>query len=326
MSASTPAATPTRSASHGTPRAAARVPGREARRLHGVWTANRYLILRRLTQLGVLALFLTGPLAGVWIAKGTLAASLTFDVLPLTDPFVVLQSLVARHWPETTALTGVAIVIGFYLIFGGRTFCSFVCPVNPVTDLAAWLRRRLGVEKGFSMRRETRWLVAVAVLAAAAATGTIAFELINPVTLIYRAVLFGTLAGLSIVVAILVFDLVVARDGWCGHVCPVGTAYGLIGKATLLRVSARGRTRCDDCLDCFAVCPENHVIAPALRGRDGATPVILSGDCTACGRCVDVCPERVFTFTHRFDRRVDAALPPSPPVAGPDSPATLEKV
>ncbi|MFD2181937.1 quinol dehydrogenase ferredoxin subunit NapH [Rhodoplanes azumiensis] len=326
MSANTPAGAPSRPSSPGAARAAARVPGREARRLHGAWTANRYLVLRRLIQLGVLALFLSGPLAGLWIAKGTLAASLTLDVLPLTDPFVVAQSLVARHWPETTALTGVAIVIGFYLIFGGRTFCSFVCPVNPVTDLAAWLRRRLGIEKGWAMRRETRWLVALAVLAASAATSTVAFELINPVTLIYRAVLFGTLAGLLIVVAIFVFDLVVARDGWCGHVCPVGTAYGLIGKATLLRVSARGRARCDDCLDCFAVCPENQVIAPALRGRDDATPVILSGDCTACGRCVDVCPERVFTFTHRFDRRVDAALPPSPPVPDEPAPAALEKV
>ena len=36
--------------------------------------------------------------------------------------------------------------------------------------------------------------------------------------------------------------------------------------------------------------------------------MILSGDCTACGRCVDVCPERVFRFTHRFDRRLDRRL------------------
>ncbi|RAI44236.1 quinol dehydrogenase ferredoxin subunit NapH [Rhodoplanes roseus] len=304
----------------------ARIPGRDAWAQHGFFRAHKYLIVRRLTQLGVLALFLTGPLAGIWIAKGTLSASLTFDLLPLTDPFVLLQSLAARHWPETTALTGVAIVIGFYLVFGGRTFCSWACPVNPVTDLAAWLRRRLGVEKGFSMRREARWLVALAVLAASAATGTIAWELINPVTLIYRVALFGTLAGLAVVVAVFVFDLVVARGGWCGHVCPVGTAYALIGKATLLRVSARGRVRCDDCLDCFAVCPENHVIAPALRGRDGAGPVIASADCTVCGRCVDVCPERVFSLTHRFDTRVDAAVPPPPSAAGRPAPAALEKV
>ncbi|NVO17227.1 MAG: quinol dehydrogenase ferredoxin subunit NapH [Rhodoplanes sp.] len=304
----------------------ARIPGRAAWAEHGFWSAHRYLILRRLSQLGVLALFLAGPLLGVWIVKGTLAASLTLEVMPLTDPFVVAQTLVARHWPEMTTFTGLGIVVAFYLVFGGRSYCAWVCPINPVTDLAAWLRRRLGVEKGWAMRRETRWLVALAVLTAAAATGTVAFELINPITLLYRAALFGTFAGLVVVVAVFAFDLVVARDGWCGHLCPVGTAYGLIGKATLLRVSARGRERCDDCLDCFAVCPEPHVIAPALRARAGGGPVIMSGDCTVCGRCIDVCPERVFGLAHRFDTRVDAAAPsPARPAAGQSEPAALEK-
>jgi ferredoxin-type protein NapH len=304
---------------------ARRIPGRAAWAQHGFWRAHRLLVLRRLTQLGVLALFLSGPLAGVWIAKGTLSASLTLDVMPLTDPFVVLQSLAARHWPEATALTGLGIVVAFYLVFGGRTFCAWACPINPVTDLAAWLRRRIGIEKGWVMRRETRWLAAFAILAASAATGTIAFELINPVTLVYRAALFGGLAGLVVVAAVFAFDLVVARDGWCGHLCPVGATYGLIGKATLLRVAARGRARCDDCLDCFAVCPEPHVIAPALRGREGAGPVIVSGDCTVCGRCVDVCPERVFSLTHRFDTRVDAPPASAPRPAGRPAPAALER-
>jgi len=30
-----------------------------------------------------------------------------------------------------------------------------------------------------------------------------------------------------------------------------------------------------------------------------------------CGACADACPERVFRFTHRFDRRVDAPAPAS---------------
>lgn len=282
-----------------------RIPGQEAWRRHGWWTAHRYLVLRRAAQLSFLGLFLSGPLFGVWIAKGTLASSLTLGVLPLTDPFVFAQSLVARHWPETTALIGAAIVLVAYLALGGRTYCSWVCPVNPLADAAAWLRRRLGMDKGWVIKRETRWFVLAMVLIVSAVTGTIAWELINPITAIYRAALFGALFGLLPVLAIFLFDLLVARDGWCGHLCPVGAAYGLLGKATLLRVAARGRERCDDCLDCFAVCPENHVIAPALRGHGGASPVILSGDCTACARCIDVCPEGVFNLTHRFDGRVD---------------------
>ena len=146
---------------------------------------------------------------------------------------------------------------------------------------------------------------------AVALTGTIVFELINPITMVYRSVLFGLSWGLSLVIIIFLFDLFVARDGWCGHICPVGAFYGLLNSSALVRVSARGRSRCDECMDCYAVCPEMHVIAPALKAQGEATPIILNRDCTACGRCIDVCPERVFSFTHRFDQRLDEPSPPS---------------
>ena len=67
----------------------AKLPGREAVLAKGWRKAHRFLILRRCSQLGIMALFLLGPLAGVWIVKGNLAWSLTLGVLPLTDPFVL---------------------------------------------------------------------------------------------------------------------------------------------------------------------------------------------------------------------------------------------
>lgn len=295
---------------------ASRIPGKAAAARYGWWTAHRFLVLRRLAQFGFLAVFLTGPLFGIWIAKGTLASSRTFDVLPLTDPFILLQSLVARHVPEATALIGAAIVLGAYLLLGGRSYCSFVCPINPITDFAAWLRRRVGLDKGVAMRPATRWWVLGLVLAVSAATGTIAWELVNPITALWRAAVFGTGFGVVGALAIFVFDLFAVQHGWCGHICPVGAFYGLIGRATLLRVAAPGRARCDDCLECFAVCPEMHVIAPALRGeRFSLGPVIKSGDCTLCGRCIDVCHERVFRLAHRFDDRLDPVPSDAMPAA-----------
>lgn len=281
-------------------------PGREAWAERGYWAAHRWLIARRIVQLGFLLLFAAGPWLGVWIVKGTLASSLTLGVLPLTDPLVLLQSLVARHVPETSAIIGAVIVLVTYLALGGRLYCSWVCPINPVTDLAQWARRRLGIDKGVTLKRSTRYVVLAGVLLASALTGTIAFELINPITGLYRAVLFGVSAAIGAVVAIFLFDLFVAKHGWCGHICPVGAFYGLLNRSALLRISAAGRERCDDCMDCYAVCPEMHVISPALKGaKAGAGPIIMSPDCTACARCIDVCPEQVFRFTHRFDQRVD---------------------
>lgn len=297
--------------------------GAAAREQHGVWIANRWLILRRATQLGFFLLFASGPWLGIWIAKGTLASSMTLDVLPLSDPLIILQSLVARHMPETLALVGAAIVLVAYMLVGGRVYCSWVCPVNPVTDLAAWLRRRMDIGKGWALKPSQRYWFLASVLVASAVTGTIAFELVNPITTIYRNLLFGVSWGLSLLAMIFLFDLFVARNGWCGHLCPVGAFYGLLNANGLLRVTARGRERCDDCMDCYAVCPEMHVISPALKAKGNTSPIIANWDCTSCGRCIDVCPEKVFAFTHRFDHRIDRYEPPEEFSARP---LPLEKV
>lgn len=286
--------------------------GLEARRAKGWLRAHRYLLLRRASQIGFLALFLTGPWIGLWIVEGTLAGSLTLGVLPLTDPFVALQSLVAGHWPAATALLGAGIVLGAYALVGGRAYCAWVCPINPVADAAHWLHRRLGLTKGWSPRRQTRlWLMATA-LAVSALGGTIAWEIVNPITMLHRGLVFGIGAAWVLVALVFVFDLVVSRHGWCGHLCPVGAFYGLVGRASLLRVGAVDRAACNDCMDCYAVCPESHVIAPALKGGPGSSPVILAPDCTNCGRCIDVCAEDVFAFTHRFRDRGAGPAPAVP--------------
>ena len=74
-------------------------PGGEAVRVKGWLRAHRWLMLRRGAQTGFLAIFLLGPWLGWRLVDGTLASSRTLGVLPLTDPFVLLQSLAAGHRP-----------------------------------------------------------------------------------------------------------------------------------------------------------------------------------------------------------------------------------
>ena len=291
------------------------VAGREAIAKKGWLRAHRFLILRRISQAAFLGLFLLGPWFGIWWVKGNLSGSLTLGILPLTDPLIALQSILAGHWPELTALTGAAIVLAAYAVIGGRVYCSWVCPINPVTDAASWLHNRLGLPKGWQPKRATRLFVLAMVLVVSALGGGIAWELVNPVSMVHRALIFGGIAAWATVVAVFLFELLLSRRGWCGHLCPVGAFYGLVGTKSLVRVSAINRAACDDCMDCFAVCPEMQVIAPALRGASADTPLILSSDCTNCGRCIDVCSVDVFAFTHRFDTRPSPgrALPKSKP-------------
>jgi ferredoxin-type protein NapH len=276
---------------------AAKNIGAEAIAEKGWFASHKWLLMRRISQLTILALFLVGPLAGLWIVKGNLAYSLTLNTLPLADPYVLLQSLLAGHIPEKMALIGVAIVLAFYFLVGGRVYCSWVCPVNMVTDAAAWLRGHIGIKGGAHISRKLRYWVLGMTLALATVTGTIAWELINPVSMLHRGLIFGIGMTWTIVLAVFLLDLFVSANAWCGHVCPVGAFYSLLGRFSPLRVSAAKREACNDCMDCFAVCPEPQVIRPALKGaKQHVGPAILSPNCTNCGRCIDVCSKAVFRF------------------------------
>ena len=260
-----------------------------------------WLIARRTVQLSLLALFMAGPWLGIWWVKGNLASSTFLDVIGLTDPLVLLQSFVAGHHLASAAVVGAATVLVLYLVVGGRAYCSWVCPINLVTDWAFWLRTRLGISIAWQPRKATRMWVLGTLLVVSALTGTIAWELVNPITLLHRGLVFGLGLAWLVVLAVFLFDLAVSRRGWCSYVCPVGAFYGLVGSTSLLRVNARNRSACTDCGDCYRVCPEPHVLVPALKPpAPDASIVVRSGDCTNCGRCLDVCGEDVFRFGTRF--------------------------
>jgi ferredoxin-type protein NapH len=280
-------------------------PGSDAIRLRGWLSASKWLILRRITQFGILTLFLLGPLAGIWLVKGNLNYSYTLDFLPLTDPFVALQSLFAGHLPETLGMLGVVIVVLFYMLLGGRVYCSWVCPINVVTDTAGWLRDRLGIKGSVPMSRQTRYWILAMTLIGSAMTGVVLWELINPISMLHRGLIFGLGTAWTIVLVIFMFDLFVMSRGWCGRLCPVGAFYELMGRWSPVRIRAAKRSACDDCMDCFQVCPEPQVIRPALKGEGkGVGPVILSPSCTNCGRCIDVCAKDVFSFGLRSNNPV----------------------
>jgi ferredoxin-type protein NapH len=264
---------------------------------------NRWLVARRAVQVSILALFLAGPWLGVWWVKGNLASSTFLDVIGLTDPLVLLQSLAAGHPLASAAVIGAGTVLALYFVIGGRAYCSWVCPINIVTDWAFWLRTRLGIQVAWQPRKATRlWLLGV-VLAVSAVSGSIAWELVNPITLLHRGLVFGLGLAWLVVLAVFLFDLAVSRRGWCSYVCPVGAFYGLAGSVSLVRVNARNRAACTDCGDCYRACPEPHVLVPALKPANPAGSVVVkSGDCTNCGRCLDVCEENVLAFGTRFAR------------------------
>ncbi|HHK8487407.1 TPA: quinol dehydrogenase ferredoxin subunit NapH [Vibrio parahaemolyticus] len=270
--------------------------GKEAIEKLGWWRAHRFLILRRVCQLTIIALFMAGPTLGV--LTGNLSSSMLLDTVPLSDPLIVLQALATGHIPEFNALLGVVIVVVFYAILAPRAFCAWVCPLNIVTDLAAWLRRKFNIKASYRWSPAIRyWLIPVLMLGSAL-SGAILWTWLDPVAALHRGLVFGMGAGWVLIALVFVLDLLLVEHGWCGHLCPLGAAYGVIGRKSLLRVTAVRREDCTKCMDCFYVCPEPEVLRQPLKEGDRR---VMDQNCISCGRCLDVCPERVFEFKNRLN-------------------------
>jgi len=255
----------------------------------------KYLLLRRLTQVGLLVLYFGANAYGWHILEGTFGSSRLFGTVPLADPYTVVQVLASGFVLAGDVLLGALIITMFYMVVGGRAFCSWVCPVNMITDAANWLRRKLNLDKEevnyrFLKRSARYWLMVVGIVVSAI-VGVAAFEVISPITIMQRGIIFGFGAGIAVLVAIFLFDLFGVKNGWCGHLCPLGAAYSIIGKPSLIRVK-HDHEACTNCMKCKIVCPENQVLWMINK----ESVAVTDGECTNCGRCIDVCGDDALAF------------------------------
>jgi ferredoxin-type protein NapH len=247
-------------------------PGAEAIAAKGWLAAHKWLMLRRGSQIGILLLFLIGPWFGIWIVKGNLNFSYTLNFLPLTDPYVILQSLLARQIPEKLALTGV-VVRRALLPAGRRPQLLFLGLPGQPADRFRPLAARAA---GFQGQRPHQ--PADALLDAGHDPGRRSDHRQHRLGAGQSGVDDASRPDLrprlawAVLLAVFLFDLFVMRHGWCGHLCPVGAFYSLIGRYSLTRIRLPARAACNDCMDCFAVCPEPQVIRPALKAVDGTPP------------------------------------------------------
>lgn len=254
----------------------------------------RYLIARRFTQITVLVLYIAANIWGIKILEGNLSFSIFAQTVPLSDPFAVLQMFAAGAVISLDILVGALIIMTLYGLIGGRMFCSWVCPINMVTDTANWLRRKLGiskVQKRVYLSRNVRFWVLALSLFLSFAMGVTAFEFISPISILHRGIVFGMGFGLMAVLVIFLFDLLVHENAWCGYICPLGGFYALLGRFSFLRVKYDNE-KCTECLQCKTVCPEKEVLSMVTK----FSATVTEGACTNCGRCIEVCEDDALNF------------------------------
>jgi ferredoxin-type protein NapH len=233
----------------------------------------------------------------IQILEGSLTAS-RFIGFHLIDLNSALQVMLAHKHIIVNLLIGTMTVLVIWMLLGGRTFCSWVCPYHLIAEWAEKLhlflaRKRFVTDQNMNRRLRTAFWLIFAL--ATFGSGYTVFEAISPTGILSRALIYGPGVALLWVAALLLFEIVISRRAWCRYACPIGLTYGVVGILSPVRI----KYKLDGCFhegDCRKVCLVPHVLETVVKGRAVDTEVTLGPDCTRCGLCVDTCPTGSLTF------------------------------
>ena len=226
----------------------------------------------------------------------------TFWGVKLSDPLAAVGQIAAAGNVYIPFLLTAVIPLLLTMLLG-RFYCGWICPATLLyelnTNLGALLQK-LGLRTGnrrFDLR--IKYLVLVVGLILSVLSGAVLVAAIYPPALIGREIFYavalgGFGAGSIFVVGTLLFDLLVARRGFCRYLCPGGALYSLLGRYRLLRIQ-RIVENCNDCAKCNAVC--EFGLDPL---RDG-----FGQECNNCTACIAVCPTDALTFRVSFQDQPD---------------------
>lgn len=281
--------------------------------------------IRKAVRFLIVAVLLIALFAG-W-QTGTLC-SVGYDAIAYICPLGALETMFGSWAFVPRVLICLAVVVIVALVFG-KAFCSWVCPVAPLSDL---LRGRKAREKDECERTQAahrvleRWsdtnaaqaekhkpirsrvdgrhVVLAGSLASAAVCGFPVFCLVCPIGLtfasaiaLYRLIGFNEPAiEVLVFPALLVLELTVFRK-WCHRFCPVGALLSLLSRGNRtfkphVNASMCARHAGSSCAACAQACPEHIDPCADLGDRSLA-------ECTRCGACVNTCPAKALSFVNR---------------------------
>lgn len=256
------------------------------------WRNRRWAVLIAVNLLFVFSFWLD-----IQLLEGSLTAS-RFAGFHLIDINSALQVMLAHKHIIVNLFIGTFTVFLFWVLLGGRTFCSWICPYHLLAEwnekLHLWLVARR-IVKDHEFHRATRTVFWVLFALMTWLSGYTVFETLSPTGIVSRALIYGPGLALGWIALLLLFELFYSRRAWCRYVCPIGLTYGVVGSVSPVRVIYR----LDQCFhegDCRKVCMVPHVLAMTVKGRAEAPEVPVGPDCTRCGLCVDICPTGSLAF------------------------------
>ena len=267
---------------------------------HRKTCCNKWQRRRWITLISINLLFVVSYYFDVQVLEGALTAS-RFVGFHMADLNSALQVTLAFKHMVLNLVIGTVTIFIMWLLLGGRTFCSWVCPYHLLSEWAEyihlWLAKKR-IIKNHTFNRKVRTVFYVIFALLALVSGYTVFETISPTGILSRALIYGPGVALIWVGLLLLFEVFYSRRAWCRYVCPIGITYGVVGLPSPLRVTYNAEA-CHHEGDCRKVCLVPHVLDVTIRWRGVNVDEDIGADCTRCGMCVDACPTDSLVFEYK---------------------------
>lgn len=247
----------------------------------------------RIIRMIIAALFLAATVV-FFLSTGSLHDSLEFTEESQLIPSAIAFSMGALlFWLCVT-------------FFMGRLYCSTVCPIGTVSDVAMRFRRELGklfprFKKPFRYKAGKIWRFHIMVayflclvlgimvvpfifepwniarnVAAIHSSDSVAFTW----TTLGIGAGWGIGFGVALLLLVVVWGFINGRD-YCNTICPIGQAMGVIDRFSLLHIEI-DPDKCISCLKCEDIC-RSSCIKVSDRYVDNTR-------CVKCFDCIAICP------------------------------------
>ena len=162
-------------------------------------------------------------------------------------------------------------VFALMLIFTGRGFCGYLCPVGSLLDFIHFICKKAHIKEVKRSERFNRFI-----------RGFRYFFCVFYFVLHFG---IGIDPGWALVVLLVITTPIMVRF-WCS-ICPVGIILGLFSRISIFRLK-KNADICVGCSLCAKNCPmQNEQIADVTKNG-----TLHDVSCMFCGKCIEKCPKK----------------------------------
>lgn len=209
------------------------------------------------------------------------------QVLSIISNAIHHPAMASTILPNMMMLLVMLIVFTVTTIIFGRTFCSYVCPLGSVQELASKLligkkvkKHKYVIEIPEKFTNYFRLAIFVGSIILTLVWSFALFSIINPFNAF--AISRNVLNMLVMLIPIILFIVIAVTSifiyrPWCRLLCPFGTIAWLTSRFSIFKLNRNDN--CTQCKACEKTCPTSEAFKESTKA-----------ECYQCVRCIDICP------------------------------------